>query len=81
MFGNQISLSPFSLILFSKLTEPNGSVLAIASNAAWLIAIPIMRSGPPRREASFCPLRTGFWQKITGFAPQRVPERCLRRKR
>jgi hypothetical protein len=30
--------------LFSKLTEPNGNDLAIASNAAWLIAMRIMCS-------------------------------------
>jgi hypothetical protein len=32
--------------LFSKLTEPSARVLAIASNAAWLIAIRTMVSSP-----------------------------------
>jgi hypothetical protein len=39
--------SPRSSILFSKLMEPNGKVRTIASNAAWLMAMRIMRSGPP----------------------------------
>jgi hypothetical protein len=55
--------------LFSKATLPSGSVRAIASKATWLMAIRIMQSGQPHRQASFCPARTGFWQKITGFAP------------
>ena len=45
------ALAAPSVVWFSYPTVPSGSVAAIASNAAWLIAILIMRSRPSVRGA------------------------------
>ena len=43
--SSQIRRSPRSLVAFSNPTLPSDSVEAIASNAAWLMAMRTMRSG------------------------------------
>ena len=57
--SNQTYRSPRVLVLFSKLTLPSGSVLAIAANASALIAIRIMsgrRRNPDVDDAARRPL-------------------------
>jgi hypothetical protein len=54
--SNQINRSPFSLTLFSKLTLPSAIVLAIASNAAWVIAMRTTQDAVHERAAGVRPL-------------------------
>ena len=48
---------------------PSGRVAVMASKAAWVIAILIMRSSSPRRQA-FCPPRTIFGRRSQVFGPK-----------